>query len=259
MIGAPRERRSSGRAVGSKQSCLIIAVTAMLCSAMPALADDQTPPHPPGENTQVYSDPLAGFNEKMFWFNLKLDKYVLHPVASGYATIAPTPVRESVGRFFNNVNFIPRFVNNALQLRMPEAGGELARFGINTTVGVAGFFDPADHWFGLKQSDNDLGLTFGRWGVGNGPYIVMPFLGPFTTRDLVGFAGDSSMWPLPYFVPWYVWLPADSGKVVVEAVNYRSLHLDLFEQVDRYAVDLYGAVQDGYMQRRANALKEVER
>ncbi len=230
----------------------------MFSLALPALAQDKTPPHPPGENTQVYSDPLAGFNEKMFWFNLKLDHYVLHPVASGYAAIAPTPVRESVGRFFNNVNFIPRVVNNTLQLRLPQAGGELARFGINSTVGVAGFFDPADHWFGLKQNDNDLGLTFGRWGIGNGPYLVLPFLGPFTIRDAVGFAGDAAMWPLPYFVPWYVALPTDAGKAVMEAVNYRSLHLDLFEQVDRYAVDLYGAVQDGYMQRRAHALKEVE-
>jgi len=247
-----------GRIVKGKKSSVIIAALAMFSFASPALAQDKMPPHPPGENSQVYSDPLAGFNEKMFWFNLKLDHYVLHPVASGYAAIAPTPVRESVGRFFNNVNFIPRFVNNTLQLKLPQAGGELARFGINSTVGVAGFFDPADHWFGLKQSDNDLGLTFGRWGIGNGPYLVLPFLGPFTVRDAVGFAGDSAMWPLPYFVPWYVSLPTDAGKAVMEAVNYRSLHLDLFEQVDRYAVDLYGAVQDGYMQRRAHALKEVE-
>jgi phospholipid-binding lipoprotein MlaA len=236
-----------------------IAALAPIFCTMPAHAQDKTPPHPPGESAQVYSDPLAPFNEKMFWFNLKLDHYVLHPVASGYAFIAPTPVRESVGNFFDNVNFIPRFVNNLVQLRMPEAGGEIARFGINTTVGVGGLFDPADHWFGLKQNRNDMGLTLGHYGVGNGAYLVLPFLGPLTVRDTVGFAADSAMWPLPYFVPWYISIPADAGKGVMEAVNYRSLHLDLFEQVDRYAVDLYGAVQDGYMQRRDAQLKETER
>jgi phospholipid-binding lipoprotein MlaA len=221
------------------------------------MAQDRMPPHP-DESAQAYSDPLAPFNEKMFWFNLKLDHYVLHPVASGYAAIAPVPVRESVGNFFDNVNFIPRFANNLFQLRMPQAGGELARFGINTTLGVGGLFDPADHWFGIKESPNDLGLTLGHYGIASGPYLVLPFMGPLTIRDAVGFAGDDAMWPLPYFVPWYVSIPTGAGKAAIEAINYRSLHLDLFEQVDRYAVDLYGAVQDGYMQRRASQLKALE-
>jgi phospholipid-binding lipoprotein MlaA len=244
--------------VKSTKLCAALAALVTALWTLPTLADDQTPPHPPGESAQVYTDPLAPLNEKMFWFNLKLDHYVLHPVASGYAAVAPPPVRESVGRFFDNVNFIPRFVNNLAQLRMPQAGGELARFGINSTVGVAGLFDPSDQWFGLKQNDNDMGLTLGHYGVGNGTYLVLPFLGPLTIRDTFGYAADTAMWPLPYFVPWYVSLPADGGKAIMEAVNYRSLHLDLFEQVDRYAVDLYCAVQDGYMQRRANARSQLE-
>ncbi|HZP46328.1 MAG TPA: VacJ family lipoprotein [Candidatus Binataceae bacterium] len=231
---------------------------ALILAIAPAWADDQGgPPHPPGENTQVYSDPLAPFNEKMFTFNLKLDHYILHPVAQGYADIAPVSVRESVGRFFNNINFIPRMANNLFQLHFPEAGGELARFGINTTIGIGGVFDPADKWFGLQQHDNDMGLTLGHYGVPSGYYLVLPFLGPGTIRDDVGMAADGAMWPLSYFVPWYIYIPAGAGKTIIQAVNYRSLHLDLFEQVDRYAVDLYGAVQDGYMQRRANELETV--
>ncbi|HKV55507.1 MAG TPA: VacJ family lipoprotein [Candidatus Binataceae bacterium] len=232
----------------------IIAFAICLCGAA---AWAQQAPHPPGEYAQSYSDPLAPFNEKMFWFNLKLDHYVLHPVAQGYADIAPTPVRESVGRFFNNVNFIPRFANNLFQLRLPEAGGELARFGINSTLGVGGLFDVADKWFGLKEHPDDFGLTLGYYGVPQGAYIVWPFIGPSTVRDTVGYAADGAMWPLPYFVPWYVWLPTDSGKMIIEAVNYRSLHLDMFEDVDRYAVDLYGAVQDGYLQKRAATVKDL--
>ena len=225
---------------------------------LPALAQDRDPPHPPGEYAQTYSDPLAPFNEKMFWFNLKLDHYILHPIAKGYADIAPTPVRESVGRFFSNVNFIPRFANNLFQARFPEAGGELARFGINSTLGVGGLFDVAENWFGLKQHPNDFGLTLGYYGAPTGAYIVWPFIGPSTVRDTIGYAADGAMWPLPYFVPWYVSIPAGAGKNAMEAINWRSLHLNLFEDADRYAVDLYGAVQDGYLERRSANLRALK-
>jgi len=235
-----------------------IALVIGVCAA-PVIAQEQGPPHLPGEYAQAYSDPLAPFNEKMFWFNLKLDHYILHPVAQGYAAITPMPVRESVGRFFSNVNFIPRAANNLLQLRFPEAGSELARFGINSTLGVAGLFDVADKWFGLKEHRNDFGLTLGHYGAPPGAYIVWPFIGPSTVRDTIGYAADGAMWPLPYFVPWYVSLPTNAGKSAMEVVNYRSLHLNLFEDVDRYAVDLYGAVQDGYSQRRAADLRALSK
>jgi phospholipid-binding lipoprotein MlaA len=237
----------------------ISAVIALAVGIWAAPVMAQAPPHLPGEYVQSYSDPLAPFNERMFWFNLKLDHYVLHPVAKGYAAVLPTPVRDSVGRFFSNVNFIPRFANNLFQLRFPEAGGELARFGINSTLGVGGLFDVADQWFGLKEHTNDFGLTLGSYGAPPGAYIVWPFIGPSTVRDTIGYAADGAMWPLPYFVPWYVSLPTGAGKNVIEAVNYRSLHLNLFEDVDRYAVDLYGAVQDGFLQRRAADLRALKK
>lgn len=190
----------------------------------------------------------------MFTFDLDLDQYVLRPVAARYGKVVPEPARESVGRFFSNVDFIPRFANNLFQLRFAAAAGEVARFGINTTLGVAGIFDVADDWFGLKQNDNDFGLTLGHYGVPPGWYVVWPFLGPSTIRDTVGTAADGAMSPWTYFVPWYVPYVVAGGRGAVEAVNYRSLHLDQFEEVDRYAIDLYGAVQDGYMQRRAASL-----
>jgi phospholipid-binding lipoprotein MlaA len=214
---------------------------------------------PPGENNQGgYADPLAPFNEKMFTFNLKVDDWVLRPVASGYAKIAPKPVRESVGRFFNNVRVIPRFANNLFQLKVVEAGGEVARFGINTTVGVLGFFDPADNWFGLKEHPNDFGLTLRYWGAPTGPYVMLPFFGPSTVSDTVGLVADGAMNPMSYLLPWYITLPVDTGQYVIQAVNYRSLHLDQFEQADRYAIDLYGAVQDAYLQTREHEVKELK-
>lgn len=108
---------------------------ALVMRAPRVIAEDQGPPRPPGEYAEPYGDPMVSFNEKMFWFNLKLDHYVLHPVAKGYAMVAPRPVRESVGRFFDNVEFIPRFANNLFQLRFAQAAGELGRFGINSTFG----------------------------------------------------------------------------------------------------------------------------
>jgi phospholipid-binding lipoprotein MlaA len=239
------------------RATILLALT--LC-ATPALGNDEAPP--PGQAglyAEAYPDPLAPFNEKMFSFNLKLDRYVLHPVASGYANVVPEPARKSVGRFFNNVDFIPRFANNLFQLRFAEAAGEVARFGINTTLGVAGLFDVADNWFGLKQSDNDFGLTLAHYGVAPGWFVMWPFLGPSTIRDTVGMAADGAMSPWPYFVPWYVPYVVAGGRGAIEAVNYRSLHLDQFEEADRYAIDLYGAVQDGYMEQRAAAQARLKK
>lgn len=213
---------------------------------------------PPGEDQAVYSDPLAPFNESMLTFNLKLDDWVLRPVASGYAFIAPDAVRESVGRFFDNVNVIPRFANNLFQLRFAEAGGEVARFGINSTLGVVGLFDPADAWFGIKEHPDDFGLTLRYYGAPTGPYVMLPFFGPSTVGDTVGIVVDGAMNPMSYLLPWYVYIPADVGWRVGEAVNYRSLHLNQFEEADRYAVDLYGAVQDAYLQTRVHETKELK-
>jgi len=213
---------------------------------------------PPGDNQGVYSDPLAPFNEAMLTFNLKLDDWVLRPVASGYSYVAPQPVRESAERFFDNVNVIPRFANNLFQLRLAQAGGEVARFGINTTLGVAGLFDPADKWFGIKEHHDDFGLTLRYYNVKSGPYVMLPFFGPSTITDTVGMAVDSAMNPLSYFVPLWMAVAVGAGQRVGEAVNYRSLHLNQFEEADRYAVDLYGAVQDAYLQTREHKVKELK-
>jgi phospholipid-binding lipoprotein MlaA len=206
----------------------------------------------------VESDPLEPFNSAMFTFNLKVDDYVLHPVASGYAKVLPTGAREAVGRALDNVRVLPRFANNLFQLRIPQAGTEVARFGVNTTVGLLGFFDPAGNYLGLKEHPDDFGLTLRYYKVPTGPYLMLPFFGPSTVGDTVGRVADGFMNPLSYFVPWYVSISVDSGQLIIEAVNYRSLHLDQFEQADRYAIDLYGAVQDFYLQSRNNRVKDLK-
>jgi phospholipid-binding lipoprotein MlaA len=253
---------------GARWTILASLLLAFVWFAMPALAQDVAPlsqnpaaqsaaavQPPPGENHGVYSDPLSGFNEPMFTFNLKLDDWVLRPVASGYSVIAPQQVREGVGRFFNNVRVIPRFANNLFQLKLAEAGGEVARFGINTTLGVAGIFDPADQWFGLKEHPNDFGLTIRYYNIPTGPYVMLPFFGPSTVGDTVGLIADGAMNPMDYLLPTWLTITVSAGQRAVEAVNYRSLHMNQFEEADRYAIDLYGAVQDAYLQTRDHEVK----
>ncbi|GEM_PF-365111 len=212
---------------------------------------------PPGEDQGVHPDPLEPFNATMFKFNLKLDDYVLRPVATGYAAVAPEPVREGVGRFLTNVKVITYVANNLFQMRFKEAGTDLARFGINSTLGVAGFFDPAQSWFGLQSYPDDFGLTLRYYGVPGGPYLMLPVLGPSTLTDTIGMVADNAMNPMNYLLPWYIELSAGIGRRGMEAVNYRAQHLDQFEEADRYAVDLYGAVQDLYLQRRAHQLRAL--
>ena len=203
-------------------------------------------------------DPFEPFNSAMFTFNLKLDDYVLHPVASGYAKVMPQPGREAVGRFFDNIGVIPRFANNLFQLRFVPAGTEVARFGINSTVGVLGLFDPADKWFGLKANPDDFGLTIRYYNVPTGPYLMLPFLGPRTIGDAIGQGVDGLMNPMDWLLPWYITLPVNGGTAIVEAVNYRSLHLNQFEEADRYAIDLYAGVQDAYLQTRQHRVDELQ-
>lgn len=221
---------------------------------------DDERPLPPGfleADVGMHPDPLGRFNEPVFRFNRGLDDWVVRPIARGYAWLAPRPVRAGVGRFFDNIQVIPRVVNNVLQLRFGRAGIETARFGVNTTVGLLGFFDPAQSWLDLDPAPNDFGLTCRTYHVPGGPYLMLPFFGPSTVTDAVGLAVDWFMNPLQWFVPIYVSVAVGAGRYTVEAINYRSLHLDQFAEVDLFAIDLYGAVQDFYLQRRARQLEEL--
>ena len=204
------------------------------------------------------SDPFEPFNQTMFSFNLKLDEYILRPVATGYASVLPHGARQGVGRFFHNINIAPRLGNKLLQMKLVGAGKELSRFLINTTIGGLGFFDVADSWLGLEASHADFGQTLAQYGMSSGPYLVLPFFGPSTVRDAVGFGVDGAMQPMNYFLPTFPELvAARGGWVVGSTINARSLNLELFESVDRISLDLYSAVQDGYLQSREQVIQEA--
>ena len=205
----------------------------------------------PGEDFE--SDPWESFNEKMFWFNKEvLDRYILKPAATAWDFVLPDGVQRGLHNAFDNLKVVQRVVSNSLQLKFAGAAKEVARFAINSTVGLVGFFDVAKDGFGIEQSDEDMGQTFGVWGMGPGPYLVLPFLPPATVRDGIGYALDAAMTPLYYFIPWY----ASIGANATDIVNERSLNLDRFERVEESTIDLYSAVRNAYLQRRAAAIKQ---
>ena len=228
-------------ALGEKRtSAVAVAATAEMAGGQIAAEDFE-------------NDPWEGFNEKMFRFNREvLDRYVLKPIATGWNFIFPDPVQRGIHNVFDNLAVVRRVVNNALQLKFAGAATEVARFGINSTVGVVGFFDVAKDGFSIEQSDEDTGQTFGVWGMGPGPYLVLPFLPPLTVRDGVGYVIDGAMTPYIYFIPWY----ATFAGTATNTVNERSLNLDRYERVAETTVDLYSAVRNAYLQRRAAEIKQ---
>jgi len=218
-------------------------------------------------------DPWEGYNSAMFEFNRKFDTYVLKPVAKAYDTIMPNALQKGISNFYyNNIHFGPRLLNNIFQVKFKGTGIELSRFLINNIIGLAGFFDPAKNWYGLETPQEDSGQTLGAYGVPPGPYLVLPLLPPFTLRDFFGYLLDFGMNPVNYFLlPTFEvneWPSAIAHKnrdtttilqlsrTVEELVNYRSLNLETFQGVEEATVDLYSAVRNAYLQKRAKAIRE---
>lgn len=195
------------------------------------------------------SDPLQGLNRAIFWFNDKLYFWLIKPVARVYRVV-PERARISVANFFNNVATPIRLVNAALQGDPNGAMTEFSRFFINTTVGVAGLFDPAKKYADLDRVDTDLGITLGKWGIGSGPYLVLPFFGPSSFRDGIGRVGDRFL--DPWY--WYLWNREKYLEYVAvktfEQVNFFSLDKDTYEGIKQDTLDPYLFIRDAFMQNR---------
>ena len=140
------------------------------------------------EQFAVY-DPAEGANKQMYKFNALADEYILVPVVDAYKFVAPEFARKRVANFFLNVGEVGNFTNSVFQLKPGAAGITLGRFGINTTIGVAGMFDVASDW-GIQRQGQDFGKTLGYYGVEAGPYVMLPLLGPSNLRDTTGFVVD---------------------------------------------------------------------
>jgi phospholipid-binding lipoprotein MlaA len=200
----------------------------------------------------LVADPLAPFNRAMFVVNDKLYFWCLKPLARGYRAVTPSFFRTGVKNAFHNIAMPIRFVSNVLQGKIKGAGTELTRFVVNTTVGVAGLWDPAEHWLELKPYEEDLGQTLGVYGVGNGFYIVWPFLGPSTLRDSVGMAGDMFLDPLYYVDP----NELSYGLSALKLINNTTFRLGDYEAVKAASLDPYVMIRDFYIHHRTQKIAE---
>jgi phospholipid-binding lipoprotein MlaA len=198
-------------------------------------------------------DPWEKFNEVMFEVNRTLDRYIFKPVAQAYNFVVPDEVQRMVENAFDHINVVPRFVNSLLQGKWAGAGREVARFLINSVVGIGGFWDIAKTEFNILPSKEDFGQTLGFYGGQPGPYLILPLMPPLTVRDGIGKFVDGLMDPLSYVLP-FIW--ERLVMKVIETVNDRSLNLELFEGVEATTVDLYSAVRNAYLQRRARQIRE---
>jgi len=193
-------------------------------------------------------DPLEPLNRGIFAFNDAVDNVVVKPVAMGYRAVLPQFVRTGVSNFFSNLDDITVIVNGFLQLKIPQAVSDSGRFLINTTVGVLGLFDVATH-LGLEKHNEDFGQTLGYWGIGSGPYLVLPFLGPSSLRDGLGRWADYAFLDPVIQIDH---MRTRNQVLALRATQYREQLLDSEKVLEAAAIDRYAFLRDAYLQRRRN-------
>lgn len=194
-------------------------------------------------------DPLEGFNRAVYAFNDGLDEAIAKPVATAYVNVVPVPVRERVRNFFGNIADLLIGVNNLLQGKLGDAGNDWARFVFNTTFGLFGIHDVATD-MGFEKHNEDFGQTFGRWGAGNGPYIVLPILGPSTLRDAVGTVLDIRTDP----VSTHNETRERNSMIVLRLTSQRADLLEAGKLLEEAAFDKYVFTRDAYLQRRRSLI-----
>lgn len=205
------------------------------------------------------SDPLEGLNRYTFAFNDFLYQNVMDPIAATYMAITPDPVEVAANNFFANLGYPVRLVGNLLQGRLEGAWVETGRFAINSTVGIAGIRTPADDVDGFAPiKPEDIGQAFGAWGFGEGPYLVLPLLGPSNVRDFGGLIADRSVNPLkePFSVirhwGWEWELALDATDFITSSPD----KLERYRELKGEAIDPYSSLKNGYTQFRRNAVSE---
>jgi phospholipid-binding lipoprotein MlaA len=213
---------------------LLLALSAALMAGCATLPSGKPDPR----------DPWERMNRSTHAFNDAVDRAVAKPVAKAYVKVTPRFVRTGVSNVLNNLDTLGTVVNDVLQGKMRQAGRDSARFLMNSTFGLGGLFDPASA-AGLEFNDEDLGQTLGKWGVGPGPYLVLPFLGPSSTRDTFTRLVDQYTYPVTY-------LGDESTRYIIRGVSLLDMRaglLDLDEQIER-SYDKYAFIRNAWLQRR---------
>ena len=215
------------------------------------------------QETNNTIDPLSGYNRVMTSFNDKVMIYLINPIAEAYAYVIPQPIRIGVSNAIDNIQFPIRFANNLLQLKFQNSSDELARFIINSTVGVAGLIDVATNHMTtpIPAHDEDFGQTLGHYGIGSGFHVVLPFFGPSNVRDIAGLTIDAYVSPIVYMKNLEKYkIPNNMDQTIgiftVDLINKTSLHLGEYENLKKDAIDLYPFFRDTYEQKRASDIAE---
>lgn len=194
-------------------------------------------------------DPWESYNRSIYAFNEGFDRAIFRPVARTYQNYTPNTVQSGVSNFFSNLDDILVTVNDVLQFKFKQAAQDLSRFTFNTTIGLFGLFDVSTQ-FGLPKHNEDFGLTLASWGVGSGPYFVLPFLGPSTVRDTTGLVADG------YLDPVYSISDTEArwSTIVLRAVNTRASLLQATKLMEQSGVDPYVFMRNAYLQHRESLI-----
>jgi len=236
----------------------VLTVTTLTAQVRNLTGDEEFYTSPVDESTNVY-DPFESVNRFTFVFNDFVFSNTVQPLVDVYTAIAPDPVEEGASNFFHNLRYPVRLASNLLQCRFKGAWVETGRFAINSTVGIVGILTPADDYEGFAPiKSEDVGQVFGAWGIGEGPYLVLPFLGPSNLRDLAGFFGDRAVNPLkgPFSVidDWkWEWQLALSGT---ENIARSPQIIKRYKQLKGSSIDPYSSLRNSYSQYRRGAVAE---
>jgi phospholipid-binding lipoprotein MlaA len=232
-----------------KQSAFCYKNFALVFMAGLSLASCSTAKNEIVEDNIVISDPFEESNRRIFAFNNAVDSAIINPVVKGYRAITPTPVRSGIRNFLRNLRSPVLLGNQMLQGDIGGAADVLARAVVNTTVGIGGIFDVAGK-AGIEYEAEDFGQTLAVWGVGNGPYIVVPILGPSSLRDYSGYFADTVADPLR----WYLYNIDEEelyyAKLGLDYLDLRESLMDALNELEEGSIDCYAAVRSTYYQRR---------
>jgi phospholipid-binding lipoprotein MlaA len=228
----------------------------LLCCLLP-LTGCATPPADPAARAEFdqTNDPLEPLNRKIFDFNQFLNRILLRPVATAYRDVVPEFGRNAIRHFLDNLGEPVVFANNVMQGEFHRAGETAGRFALNSTVGVGGIFDPATPT-GLDRQSGDFGQTLYHYGVPDGPYLMLPILGPSNPRDGIGMAVDSFIDPFGYLANAYgARNSATIGRFAGGGIDELSRNLDTLDELQRDSIDFYASLRSLYRQHRAAELR----
>ncbi|MGD9981153.1 MAG: VacJ family lipoprotein [Hyphomonadaceae bacterium] len=227
----------------------VVVLAAFLAAPVVASAQDAAP----AAAAPTHGDPWEGLNRDLYAFHEGVDKAVIEPVARGYRAVTPGPVRGGVRNFLRNLRGPVIFANDVLQGEIGRAGATAGRFAINTTIGIAGIFDPATS-MGLERHDEDFGQTLAVWGVPSGPYIFVPLLGPSTVRDSAGRIVDVAFDPLR----WADFEDVDTARgarTVTAGIAARESVIEAVDDVRENSLDPYVSIRSSYTLLRQSAIQ----